>query len=59
MKWTTHNHFDEIQKKSTVEEAMNAEEPAPEPQERTMAPLSLTWGLSLAFRCEDIYSSEQ
>jgi len=47
---------------SAVEETKNAEEPAPEPKERTMAVVSLAWGLGLiklAFRCEDIYSSEQ
>lgn len=47
---------------SAVEEAKNAEEPAPEPKERTMAVVSLTWELGLielAFRCEGIYSSEQ
>jgi hypothetical protein len=47
---------------SAIEEAKNAEEPAAEPKEQTMALMSLTGGLGLIklpFRCADIYSSEQ
>ena len=58
----TLNHIVEIWKQSAAEEAKNADEPEPEPKERTMAYLSLTWGLGLidlAFRYENIYSSEQ